>query len=498
MAPNELYSGVQLIHSNNKVYTTMEGYASNYDISKINELPYNGAVQEYANLNPGMYKVNINGTLYALLIHDTLSGSDKLTITNNKNAYAIVDNKRYNLILYKINEAKEIQSAGYVMNHSINDSIDLLVIDGLTKFNPINGTTSISDINFSNYGTFNFISMLNIKVSNKTGKYEQYVFNLKNYIKSIKYRSTQICDTVYLEAYKNKVLFIFRTGRLIFTGYETFELLPEYSNDYSFVFRFNNTLVKENAIINCSHIKYIEWDKLVDRNYYNSGICAGIEGQPKGFYFKINKNDFYDIESFKGNLGKLGLTVLYELAQPSYKHIPLSNYKINTFYNTSWIAVNPYKNLSNNIVYPLNSIVGVISKNNIIKSVIEQINESGNPEYYEAILTENNIFRNIGIRNNDTGIIEYDTIDEEELWNKLISIGAIKPYDKIYLYDSHFIAALPKDSIIKSEEYHLQQSGIEEEYDTIIVENDIWEDLITTGDLEITMMYFYKHLRINN
>ena len=204
MMPNDLYSGVQLIHSNNKIYTTIEGYASNYDISKINELPYNGTTQEYANLNPGMYKVNINGTLYALLIHDTLSGSDKLTITSNKNAYAIIDNKRYNLILYKINEAKEIQSAGYIMDHSINDYIDLLVIDGLTKFNPINSATDISDINFSNYGTFNFISMLNIKVSNKTGKYEQYVFNLKNYIKSIKYRSTQICDTVYLEAYKNK------------------------------------------------------------------------------------------------------------------------------------------------------------------------------------------------------------------------------------------------------------------------------------------------------
>ena len=87
---NQLFSGVQLIHKNNHTYTTREGYANPDDVAELPELEWNGEGSSYYNLNPGLYKININGTTYAIMIHDTLSGSNRLVIDNLNHAYIIL------------------------------------------------------------------------------------------------------------------------------------------------------------------------------------------------------------------------------------------------------------------------------------------------------------------------------------------------------------------------------------------------------------------------
>ena len=486
MAIKQLFSGVQAIHSNNNTFVTREGYVSEWDLDEMTPLIYPGDNNSYTNLVPGMYKITIGEDIYVFVLHTTLSGIDKLVIHNQYNAYTIIRTKKERIILYKAHSGKIIETNGHVMNHTVNDYLDLLVMDGITKF------TTDGTVSLSHPGKLEFISMINIKVTDENNNYEEYLFNMKAYLKGL----NKIHDTLYIDAANNKALFRFKLGRMVFTGSEPIIKIDEYSTDTVGVYFYANPLVKPEGDVVCTHLPVITWDNMIDTSYTKNGICAGLESN-KGFYFKIRRTDCDDLEAFKNVIIKWNtitteelnnirnaeyseavanssnpksvrkraaintqFTITYELYKEQFKHLALDNYKIKTFFNKSWIICTPYKNPS--IYYirqTFDTIIGLVPKNGVMKSILEQMKESGNSDCYEKILSENKVIGDISPR--ETKQIDY-------------------------------LQSMDDNSTVAVSDQNLQGSEMP------IDENSIWRDLIITGDINIRTMYFYKHLRLTH
>ena len=267
---NQLFSGVQLNHRNNHTYITHEGYALSDYIPELPELIYQGDNSEYYNLNPGLYTIIINGTRYALMIHDALSGANRLIIRNIKDAFVLLGLHKHQVILYKLNTDPIIENFGYIMNHSVNDYLSLFIIDGITRQKTVN-----REVSMLYPCKLEFISMMNISIysENRDGsspsfKKDDYLFNMKNYLKGIDLGLRgKVCDTMYLDAAINRALFIFKTARLVLTGHEAYEKVPELSNESVSVFRYSNTLCKPGGLVISSHLPSIKWEQMIDRSY---------------------------------------------------------------------------------------------------------------------------------------------------------------------------------------------------------------------------------------
>ena len=556
---HQLFSGVQLIHKNNHTHTTREGYALPEDIDNMIELPWNGEGSEYHNLNPGLYKINIDGTQYSIMMHDTLSGENRLIIKSVNNAYTLIGLKPHKVYLYKLNQAPIIDRLGYRVPYSVNDAFDLFVVDGVTRCKAGNS------VSMRWPGELEFISMMNIRVSTSEDEYDDYLFNMKNYLKSIDLdKDHKVHDTMYLERAVNRATFIFRTARLVLTGREPFETVTEYSNGYVNVFRYANPLIKPSGLVKCSHLPTIDWEDMINTNYINEGICLSPDGVDPAIYFKLPVSGFKDLEAFQAevlrwyrvspeeerllrwteareHMAALGydpntvllhsitacpVTICYELNRPQYKQLTLDSYNINTKYNECWIEVKPYRAPGKHTRQWLKNLIGLVPKNGVIKSMAEQLEESGSAEKYAQILEENEIWDNlftqglnapygnlIGPEGTLTGEpVDYSDestvvvvpkngaipsiayqqtlsgrsdkyaqiLDENYIWRNLVYGETIKNYDG-YLMDANTVAVLPNDGIIKTMAEQMKESGYSSQYEKILRENTIWRNLVLGG-----------------
>ena len=343
---SQLFSGLQLVNATNKTHTTREGYVSERDydenIPTLEFIP--GEINDYTGLLPGIYKIEINGIMYAFLLHNVLSPADHVVIKNEHEMTAWIDFQPYKLYPYILHSGQIVEDYGHILNHTVNDFLEIYAVDGKTKLPD-------EDRSLDNPKTLEYISMLNILTTKSNGEVDEYILNMKNYLKSIDTGYPEdrrnICDTLYIDAAKNRALFIFRLGRLIFTGNETFIHREEYDNDEYKVFFYPNNIIKPNGRIQCSCLKTISWNEMIDTSYFDEGICAGSFDE-QGFWFKVYGENIFDINSFKAKLGAIldigfPLTVTYELNEINYTHSLLNDYKINTYFNKQWIMTIPYK-----------------------------------------------------------------------------------------------------------------------------------------------------------
>ncbi len=502
---NQLFSGVQLIHKNNHTYTTREGYANPDDVAELPELEWNGEGSSYYNLNPGLYKININGTTYAIMIHDTLSGSNRLVIDNLNHAYIILGLHTHMVYLYELHDYQIIESLGCVLPDTVNDYLDLFVVDGVTRCKAGNS------VSMRHPGLLEFISMMNIAISTEQFK-DEYLFNMKNYLKSIDLdENNRVCDTMYLEAARNRALFVFRTARLILTGHEKYTKVEEYSTNKVNVFKYDNTLCKASGLIRCSHLPTIAWEEMIDTSYIDEGICISPEGVDRAIYFKVPVAEFATLDDFINEVKYWYMTdtekarareydrvkarqdnldaeaepiiyktiyacpvsICYELEHTTYKQLTLDDYKINTYFNKTWIVVNPYKSIDDNFALEaLDNIIGLVPRDNVIKTVAEQLMESGNLDKYEDILRENIKYSHLLVKNS-------------------VNASATFPIDNTT------VAVVPNNGVIKSMAEQLEESGYPSAYARILAENIILRNLVVTGEINIRTMFFYKHLRIS-
>ena len=132
----------------------------------------------------------------------------------------------------------------------------------------------------------------------------------------------------------------------------------------------------------------------------------------------------------------------------------------------------PYMLLDENTFVAV--IPGLPEEHNPLPLMEQQLDESGSTELYPRILSENTVWRNVTF----TGV---RTIEEDYYY---------------ILCDNSFVAVIPKDGRIKSEEEQLLESGFPSQYNKILDENIIWRGVGVAGNLLIRIAFFYKHLRI--
>ena len=413
---------IQMIHRNNHVHTTNEGHIESADLDRFTLLD----IGWHTNINPGLYRVELDGTQYAFALHDAIVGVDRLIINNANDIMEMVNGEVKRIASYKLNIGDiEVDDGVYTLNNSVNDYISILVIDGKSKFDNISALSRDIDAPQE----LNAPSMFSVNTENENGEKEEFVIVMKNYLKSLN-DENDIKDILILDAANYKATFIFKVGRIAISGNEPWQKINEYSSDDVSVYYYNNPMIKLGSPINCTHFESISWDDLTDTNVLKDGICAGITEETQGIFIKVlnrkikikdeNDVDAYNLIPFlrewytlkereynnDNSLKSLPMELEFALVSTDYRTITLDSYKINTYFNKTYISINLYRN--SKAILPrefINEIVAVVPKDGIIKSVDQQEIESGNPAYYNKILDENII---LGGTNN-TGL----EIDED-------------------------------------------------------------------------------------
>lgn len=489
--PKQLFFGVQAIHTNNRTHTTQEGYAHIDDINSMPSITYSSGVKEYYRLSPGLYKVCINGTTYCFMIHDEMSGSDRFVIEALDHTYCIINGKKTYTPIYKLHD-QFIEEHGYPLNHSVNAHLDLLVVNGKTKWD----RSSVGSFKYP--CKMNFSSIYNIRVTKSDGSYEEYLFNTKQYLKSVDFYDKEVCDTLYLDAATKKALFAIKTKRVVLSGFERFTEYSSYSTNDIIVIRYEDAFAKHNGRVKCTHLPTIPWSKIIDTSYTNEGVCCGPSNY-SGIWFKINRKDCPDLEAFRDALKywnnvtetqlkadrqeqyrhevaaarALGLPaslitlhesvvtpfiIVFESAVTEYKTLLLDSYEIPTYYDKCWLQVIPYTPEDIGIEW-LDNIIGIIPNNGIIPSMASQMNETT-----AHIRANNRIITNL--------IADDESIDH-------ISI----------IHLENIIAVVPNNGIINTISVQESDSPI-----TIINNNHMYDNLLVAGDLNTRTSYFYHHL----
>ena len=481
-----------MIHKNNHVHTTREGYVLREDVEAMKEIAYTGPGSIAMNLSQGMYKVKIDGTMYVFLLHDTLSGSDKIIINDKDDAFTIISATRHKLYLYKLNEGTEFGDFGYKMFHTVNDRIDLLVIDGYTAFEPEKHIFW----DFDHPCKIDFTSTYNIQIRDKDGAYQDLVFSTRAYLKSMKVdgnKEHDLHDRIFMDGALNRAIIHFKLGRILLAGYEPFELVNKYSDAYTAVYYYPTKVVRAGSKVCCSHLRNLTWEEMTDPYYTKEGICAGPTVDTQGFYIKVNREKFPDLQSLrdklmywytarsedieelrraeyeaiKDNLTNvsyedylkmnpvlaLPVTVEYQLTNYEFRQLTLDSYYIPTLFNRTYLTIHPYK-LNHYTRQMLNNVVGLVPKNGIIKSMAEQERESGNTEYYYRILEENRMLR--------------DLVTKYEFTDRL----------KIDL-DGNIVGVVPLDGEIPNSIEQEEDSGKPDKYQKILNENRILRSLFS-------------------
>ena len=293
------------------------------------------------NLNAGIYTVTINGKTYVFDLFKTLSANDKLVIHDIHNAYIIVNTEKFMINLYELigrNSAGE----SYQINNTVNDAIDILMIDGFTDLIFSDGTTEQS---IDHPAGIRSISSVKLKSSNGSGKSEVLDILLKNNIKSL---PNGIKDTFILNAEQQYHHIIFRIGRTILSGNEKWEIMSSMSTNAYTVFKCADSNVKlENSAtnLNCSHFVTKQGSELIKTaNSYN-GIATSYGSYGNGFLLKISTDivpaDLEELKRFLTHrlLSDNPVIVEYPLASFRYKSVLLDEYHIKTFYPSTIFSI---------------------------------------------------------------------------------------------------------------------------------------------------------------
>ena len=499
---NELFQGVQMNHKNNHTHITREGYMLDEDFKIIPTVEYVEKPTYLYMLSQGIYKILIDQEWYVFIVHDVLGPADFIKIEDQFNAVVANNGTVKPLYLRKINLGCELKSDGFYLQYTVNDKLDMLIIDGLTKYGDGCYTS------FDNPRNIEFTSMYDIQLKDKNLNETDLVLSTKAYLKSIDDGHDGIFDRLYIESEIGRALFLFRLGRLICSGYEPWVLKEELSSDSYNVFYYESKMIKPNSHIRCTHLKDYTYKELIIDNKYADGICSGPTEDTQGLFIKVDAMLFPDYEALKLELHKwftmtqeeaeqlnldlyekrneTGLfsslaqyreaypvistpfTVVYELTNPEFKELAIDNYEIPTFFEATYMLIHPFKPAPY-VKAVLGDILAIIPRDGVIKSVIEQLKES-----------------NEDINNNNEILELLNSYDEENSHRTEITHPA-------------FAAFLPKDRShpLESEETLYQQSMEPSMLDYIRASHDIWHNLTLSAAYEIRASYFYKHLRIN-
>ena len=295
-------------------------------------------------LTGGIYRIVLGSTIYFFDLYKTLTGDDYLEIDNYDNAFMVVDSVRYPIILYKNVTSTVSSYKSYSISNTVNNWFDTLIVSGYT----------------SQSGTGNIDSPVSIKSTTslsftvgKTGsKTEEYTINLRNYIKSLPNNYTDIC-IINSELQKYHIMTV--VGRTIFSGYENWVELTDYSSDDYSVFFYANSNVKlasSNNNMRCSHLPIANASDIISRTISANCIAtSNVSSIGNGFLIGISTSllDYVSNESheshFKDWLNGIftsgnAMVVEYPLATVENREFLIEEYHIPTYFGGTDITIN--------------------------------------------------------------------------------------------------------------------------------------------------------------
>lgn len=431
---------VELIHMNNTVITSLEGYVKPNDLNSLyTNLGNVEFGQELQGLNPGLYRCTISGTQYCFALHDAVSGREFVRIDSEKEAYIFNNDKLHLFNIYKINNlpgSMITEKGNYMMPKSINDKISMLTINGQSRYTEEVWWSKDLDNPYELLAPSTF----EVKVSNDNGEtFSEYIVSMKNYLKSV----GNVSDLMIMEPECNRTSFTIRTSRQILSGQEdTWEKLDVFSNDVVSVYRFPSSTVKIGSeTINCSHLNSISWSNMTNKDLEISGICAGGSAAYQGVCVKLLNAEYEDLDAFLNKL-KYWFTVTADQVKIDQESRGIEEEQIH------------------NLAVPF---------------TIEYIRTV--PEYKTVAVDGSNIPTFFG--------------------TTILSVGLYKSNIQIdpHVMLNDIVVVVPKNGIVESSTIQEQISGVSDNKDDILTRNYIWDDIDTLESIGVTISYFYKHYR---
>ena len=290
-------------HHNNRPYTTLEGNAIAEDIGKFQNITY--AKNTQIPITPGAYTTTINGVQYAFFVHQ-FKDNEQTNYVKFINPRKVIVNtsngdKRINLFkLHEVEEYKPLNEAYQVLNNTIRGELKTVVIHGYTSYD--GGYFYARDMDHP-YRLKSPV-MFTILIRDHNARYKNIK---KTYIDSHTYLKNvgNTNDIMIIDSINNRSTIVFNTDTVVLTGNETtWSLVNEYSNDNFNVFYYRNPNIKvnSNGEVNCTHVQNLEWNKLISSDFYTEGCAPSGRSDMPGVFFKIRKNKYPTLESFKNKI----------------------------------------------------------------------------------------------------------------------------------------------------------------------------------------------------
>lgn len=356
----------------------------------VSTLNVTDSVHDFYNLIPGLYAVIINGIKYYFDLYVTINDISPLTIKSPNNAYVFVGGKRYIMNLYKEIDS-QIDTNDFVFNNTVNNHIEVMVIDGRTvqipyypndvqdryavipyngiipssaqqaiesmtleqlqqhnrilynldyeKFGENNGLVSLGggiefnpgDKNIDNPYDIRSISKFNIISSNTPTSNTSNNYNteilLQNNIKSL---PNGIKDTLILNTEQYQAHIAYRIGRSFLTGGENYIFISDKSDNNSWLFWMANKNIRISSDIGsivCSHLKSKTPDSVINGEI---GISVSTREYGNGAFIRIPSMEVHGEHIIESIIFKQWLQNQIDIKIPVVIEYQLSSYKYKT------------------------------------------------------------------------------------------------------------------------------------------------------------------------
>lgn len=328
--------GVAAIHAHNhtkfdRVVSMTPNAAANIRelVIKENTNGYNS----YSNLRPGVYKFNIDGSDYAVVIHHNLIMSDEFIIKDLSTIFELYNGVQYYSIPYKIQSDLHLSHRGFTLVNTLDDPLDAVVLHGFSAVNTIN--------TFDQPGSISHTTGFVAYTTNKDSIVNDPVqIPIKTTLKSLH----DIHDEVVLDMYRGRATFTKKLVDTTLTGIEEMEYSDSYpSNTDSTLVHIKMPGIKSNSDLYCTHCPKVIYDEIVSGSI---GICS----DPRfgwNLHMRVPSNIFgRDIIDFKNTLGNMyksgnGIRIMYEPISPIYNTILLDECNIPLNYKRTQITIIP-------------------------------------------------------------------------------------------------------------------------------------------------------------
>ena len=286
------------------------------------------------------------------------------------NVIKVYDNYIYdeasNMIVYT-NNMPEPKDVPYVLENTVNDYIEKIILQGRTK---VISRNNIQSIDYP--GTLKSVNKISIKTKNILYDEEithesdfsnlpikehheiedELIIPLKYTLKGL---PCGITDTFVLDSIKQEAFIISRIDRHIFTGNEPWEFIEETSNEEYLLFRFPYKYIKiigDNDSINCTHLVTCTFTTINRSELYREYIAVGNTEETNGIYIRLKKSrlpEYKDEEELIFNLKKFlndiylsGEPMMADFLTKNQKRMDLTveEYHIKTFFPGTVLHIN--------------------------------------------------------------------------------------------------------------------------------------------------------------